>query len=102
MWLAKANLSKLNLWCNKASAAEAVMAQRERSRCKMADYIIGGILVALAILAAQRLQKTSSGGCAGCSGCNGCGPSCHGQDRKLPPNKRWNGRRLRRRSLADY
>lgn len=33
MWLAKANLSKFgNLWCNKASAAEAVMAQRERKQ----------------------------------------------------------------------
>ena len=32
MWLAKANLSKLNLWCNKQSAAEAVMAQRERKQ----------------------------------------------------------------------
>lgn len=46
----------------------------------MADYIIGGILVALAILALRSVfKKTSSGGCAGCSGCNGCGPSCHGQ-----------------------
>lgn len=69
----------------------------------MADYIIGGILVALAILALRSVfKKTSSGGCAGCSGCNGCGPSCHGQDQETPPNKRWNGRRLRRRSLADY
>lgn len=32
MWLAKANLMDLNLWCNKASAAEAVMAQRERKQ----------------------------------------------------------------------
>ena len=40
----------------------------------MADYIIGGILVALAILALRSVfKKTSSGGCAGCSGCNGCG-----------------------------
>ena len=39
----------------------------------MADYIIGGILVALAILALRSVfKKTSSGGCAGCSGCNGC------------------------------
>ena len=38
----------------------------------MADYIIGGILVALAILALRSVfKKTSSGGCAGCSGCNG-------------------------------
>ena len=49
----------------------------------MADYIIGGILVALAILAMRSVfKKTSSGGCAGCSGCNGCGPSCHGQDQE--------------------
>jgi len=46
----------------------------------MADYIIGGILVALAILALRSVfKKTSSGGCAGCSG---CGPSCHGQDQE--------------------
>lgn len=46
----------------------------------MADYIIGGILVALAILALRSVfKKTSSGGCAGC---NGCGPSCHGQDQE--------------------
>jgi hypothetical protein len=45
----------------------------------MADYIIGGILVALAILAMRSVfKKTSSGG----SGCNGCGPSCHGQDQE--------------------
>lgn len=69
----------------------------------MADYIIGGILVALAILALRSVfKKTSSGGCAGCSGCNGCGPAVTDRIRKLPPNKRWNGRRLRRRSLADY
>ena len=44
---------------------------------------IGGILVALAILALRSVfKKTSSGGCAGCSGCNGCGPSCHGQDQE--------------------
>lgn len=50
---------------------------------KMADYIIGGILVALAILALRSVfKKTSSGGCAGCSGCNGCGPGCHGQDQE--------------------
>ena len=43
----------------------------------MADYIIGGILVALAILALRSVfKKTSSGGCAG------CGPSCHGQDQE--------------------
>lgn len=52
----------------------------------MADYIIGGILVALAILALRSVfKKTSSGGCAGCSGCsgcNGCGPSCHGHDQE--------------------
>ncbi len=49
----------------------------------MADYIIGGILVALAILALRSVfKKTSSGGCAGGSGCNGCGPSCHGQDQE--------------------
>ena len=42
----------------------------------MADYIIGGILVALAILALRSVfKKTSSGG-------NGCGPSCHGQDQE--------------------
>ena len=49
----------------------------------MADYIIGGILVALGFLALRSVfKKTSSGGCAGCSGCNGCGPSCHGQDQE--------------------
>ena len=48
----------------------------------MADYIIGGILVALAILALRSVFKKTSGGCAGCSGCNGCGPSCHGQDQE--------------------
>ena len=49
----------------------------------MDDYIIGGILVALAILALRSgFTKTSSGGCAGCSGGNGCGPSCHGQDQE--------------------
>ena len=69
----------------------------------MADYIIGGILVALAILALRSVfKKTSSGGCAGCSGCNGSDPAVTDRIRKLPPNKRWNGRRLRRRSLADY
>nr|DAV38269.1 MAG TPA: hypothetical protein [Caudoviricetes sp.] len=29
-------------------------------------------------------------------------PAVTDRIRKLPPNKRWNGRRLRRRSLADY
>ena len=45
----------------------------------MADYIIGGILVALAILALRSVFKKTS---SGCSGCNGCGPSCHGQDQE--------------------
>ena len=49
----------------------------------MADYIIGGIFVALAIFAPRRgFKKKTSSGCAGCSGCNGCGPSCHGQDQE--------------------
>ena len=69
----------------------------------MADYIIGGILVALAILALRSVfKKTSSGGCAGCSAVMAADPAVTDRIRKLPPNKRWNGRRLRRRSLADY
>ena len=49
----------------------------------MADYIIGGILVALAILALRSVfKKTSSGGCAGWIGWICCGPSCYGMDKE--------------------
>lgn len=69
----------------------------------MADYIIGGILVALAILALRSVfKKTSSGGCAAVAAVMAADPAVTDRIRKLPPNKRWNGRRLRRRSLADY
>ena len=58
----------------------------------MADYIIGGILVALAIPAVVPAVAAVMA----------ADPAVTDRIRKLPPNKRWNGRRLRRRSLADY
>ena len=62
----------------------------------MADYIIGGILVALAILAHLPAVVPAAAAVMAAD------PAVTDRIRKLPPNKRWNGRRLRRRSLADY
>lgn len=69
----------------------------------MADYIIGGILVALAILALRSVfKKHLPAVVPAAAAVMAADPAVTDRIRKLSPNKRWNGRRLRRRSLADY
>lgn len=48
----------------------------------MIDYIIGGILVVLMLMALRSVfKKTENGGCAGCSGCSG-GAGCPSQNKE--------------------
>ena len=69
----------------------------------MADYIIGGILVALAIWhCAASSKKHLPAVVPAAAAVMAADPAVTDRIRKLPPNKRWNGRRLRHRSLADY
>lgn len=50
----------------------------------MIDYMVLGVIVALALLAWQiiRTQRKQGGGCGGCGGCSGCSSACPSRDRK--------------------
>ncbi len=79
MWLAKANFCKLILRLDTASVC-AGRCTDESKVLKMIDYIVGGVLACLLLLALRSvLKKSAGGGCAGCSGCSGGRPSCQEQ-----------------------
>jgi len=54
---------------------ELARANRSEGRIGMANYVIGGVVAILILLAVRSLLKKKKEG-GGCSGCSGCSKDC--------------------------